>query len=44
MTQIYYNLIIQGMKTLDQVPERIREEVKELLIENGYAELANSMD
>ena len=40
MSQIYFNLIVNGKKKLSQVPERNREEVKALLIEKGYPELA----
>lgn len=33
MAKIYYKKIINGEMTLDQVPERWREEVKKLLEE-----------
>ena len=33
MTKIYADLIRKGLKTLDQVPERLREEVRRLLEE-----------
>lgn len=36
MAEVYYLLILQGRKTLAEVPEKIREQVKELLIEGGY--------
>lgn len=31
MAKVYYNLIIKGLKTIDDVPERLRAEVQELL-------------
>lgn len=31
MIQIYYNLVKAGKKTIDEVPENIREDVKALL-------------
>jgi hypothetical protein len=33
MTKIYAALIKKGLKTLDDVPEQLREEVKKLLEE-----------
>ena len=35
MAKIYYNLVKKGLKTIDEVPEKIREEVKKLLKENN---------
>jgi hypothetical protein len=35
-------LIIKGKKTIDEVPDKIRGEVKQLLIDMGYPELAES--
>lgn len=35
MAKIYYNLIKKGLKTIDEVPEKIREEVRKLLEENN---------
>lgn len=35
MAKVYASLIIKGMKTIDDVPENIREEVRQLLIEKG---------
>lgn len=35
MAQIYADLILKGVKTLDDVPESLREEVKKILEENG---------
>lgn len=31
MAKIYYNLIKKGLKTIDDVPAKIREEVQALL-------------
>lgn len=31
MVKIYYNLIKKGLKTIDEVPSNIREEVQALL-------------
>lgn len=35
MAKIYYNLVKRGLKTIDEVPEKIREEVRKLLDENN---------
>lgn len=35
MAKIYANLIEKGLKTLDQVPERIRKDVRKILDERG---------
>lgn len=34
MAKVYYNLIIKGLKTIDDVPERLRAEVQALLDES----------
>ena len=34
MANFYYNLIKRGLKTLDDVPEKVKSEVEELLKEN----------
>lgn len=39
MAAIYANLIIKGQKQIDEVPDKIRNEVKQLLIDQGYPEL-----
>lgn len=39
MAAVYANLIIKGIKQIEQVPEVIREEVKSILVERGYPEL-----
>lgn len=31
MVKIYLALILKGLKTIDDVPEKLREEVRELL-------------
>lgn len=31
MAKIYYNLIIKGLKTINEVPEKWRAEVEEML-------------
>ena len=40
MAVIYATLIVKGKKTFDQVPERIQEQVKELLVDLDVPELA----
>jgi hypothetical protein len=40
MSYIYANLIQNGHRTIDTVPEKLREEVKEILIERGFPRLA----
>lgn len=37
MVTIYVRLIIQGKKTLEQVPDDLKDQVKELLKEYGYS-------
>lgn len=34
MAKIYADLIRKGLKTLDQVPEKLRDEVSRILAEN----------
>lgn len=41
MVPVYGSLIIKGQKTLSDVPEIIREDVGQWLIENGHPELAD---
>jgi len=36
MAKVYMSLIKKGLKTIDNVPEKIRKEVKALLDEEGY--------
>ena len=33
MEQVYFNLIKRGLKTIDEVPEKIRSKVEKLLEE-----------
>lgn len=40
MAVIYATLIVKGKKTIDQVPEKIREQVKQILIDIDVPELA----
>lgn len=39
MAAVYATLIIKGMKTYTQVPERLREQVREILRERGREDL-----
>lgn len=36
MATIYANLIVKGLKTLEDVPERLREDVRLILAERGW--------
>ncbi len=36
MAAIYAALIRKGLKTLEQVPEKLREQVREILESEGY--------
>lgn len=40
MAMIYADLIRKGKKTYAQVPDKIKEQVKQILIEQGCEELA----
>lgn len=42
MVKVYANLIINGLKTLDDVPFKLREQVRQYLIEIGYLPEENS--
>ena len=44
MVKIYANLIIKGIKTIDNVPIRIKDEVKQELVKGGHPELAEVGD
>ena len=35
MVELYVSLILKGKRTIDQVPVKIREEVRAILIEEG---------
>lgn len=39
MYKIYADLIIKGLKNIDDVPLRIREKVKQELIKRGHEDL-----
>lgn len=36
MAKIYAELIMKGLKTIDDVPARLKDEVLRILAENGY--------
>ena len=36
MAKVYASLIRKGLKTLDQVPAKLKEEVEQILYESGY--------
>ena len=36
MVQVYVDLILKGKKTIDDVPEQIREQVRKALEVQGY--------
>lgn len=36
MAAVYARLILQGQKSLNDVPEELKEKVLEILKENGY--------
>lgn len=40
MEKVYADLIIKGIKTISNVPEKIKNDVKMVLVERGYTELA----
>lgn len=40
MAKVYATLVRKGEKTIDQVPERIQDQVKELLVDLDVPELA----
>ena len=40
MAAVYVDLIIKGKKTINEVPAKLQDEVKQILIERGYPELA----
>ena len=39
MANIYAALIIKGKKSINDVPDKIRDEVKQVLIDEGHPEL-----
>lgn len=40
MAKIYAALIIKGKKSIGDVPEKIRDEVRQVLMDEGHPELA----
>ena len=40
MAKVYANLIRKGLKTIDDVPERIKEQVRQVLIDLDCGDLA----
>ena len=42
MARVYAELIVKGRKTFEEVPDRIKEDVRQVLIEMGYGELAEA--
>lgn len=44
MAVIYATLIVKGKKTIDDVPAKIRDKVKEILIDLECPELATEQD
>ena len=42
MEKVYANIILKGKMTIDEVPDRIRDAVRQILIDKGYPELAES--
>lgn len=38
MAKIYAALVMKGKKTIDDVPERLREQVTAILVAEGYME------
>lgn len=40
MAAVYANLIIKGQKQIEEVPEKIRDDVRAILTEKGFHELA----
>ena len=39
MAEVYADLIIKGKKVYSEVPEKLKEQVKEILIRRGHPEL-----
>ena len=42
MAKVYADLIRKGIKTIDDVPENLKEQVKQILKDLGLSELADS--
>ena len=43
MVKVYANLIINGLKTLEDVPSKIRSQVEEYLISIGFLPQNNNL-
>lgn len=39
MAKVYADLIVKGKKTFSEVPEKIKEEVKQVLVNLGHGDL-----
>lgn len=44
MAEVYANLIRRGRKTIEQVPEHLREEVKAILAADGIVKGKKTLD
>lgn len=44
MAAVYANLIIKGKKNISEVPEKLVDDVKAVLTEKGFPELAEGDD
>lgn len=42
MAKVYVDLIRKGIRTINDVPENLKEQVKQILKELGLSELADS--
>ena len=42
MAEVYASIIIKRLKTINDIPQCIRGDVKEVLIKRGYTNLAES--
>ena len=39
MVKVYYELILKGLKTVDDVPAKLKSAVIKMLKDNGYVDL-----
>lgn len=39
MATVYADLIIKGKKTINDVPDKLKDEVRQILIDKGHPEL-----
>lgn len=44
MAEVYASLIIKGLRTINEVPTQIKEDVKATLIKNGHNDLAQERE